>query len=260
MPSELEEFIQFSGYVVPVVILLATLLWGLLGLIRRRAPKMGQDLTVLLAYLFCVGTILHEAAHLCFCHLFGVPVVGVRFFFVDRFKVQEVPRRPYTPPPATASQFYRSSTGDWQYRPRDMDVVRIGGCVGIDQCDSPLAAFFVALAPLIINGLLFALLLFYYPFIEQTPYYPLAIYLLIAIPLGLQPSTADFAHIGATFKEHPGRGFLEYLIFFTMIGSLVALSGWLPTWGVLLVAFILFTFLVFVCRHRGGLTEAIPRD
>ena len=84
--SDLALLIQSCGFIIPVVIVLAYFFWGILKLVQRQNRKLGNELVVILSYLFCVGVVLHEAAHQAFCFVFGVRVQEVRFFFVERFK------------------------------------------------------------------------------------------------------------------------------------------------------------------------------
>lgn len=256
--SDLEAFIQFCCYVIPIVILLTSFLWGLLSHIKYRNHRIGTELKVILSYLFCFGVILHEVAHQCFCYLFGVQVRDVRYFFVQRFSPSRESNKSSVTSPAPMSEF---CSGEQGYQPPKGEVINIGGYVKILPPQSPLIAFFIATAPLFINGLFVALLLFYYPLIVQTPYYPLAIYLIIALALGVEPSKTDFLSFFYTFRVNCGRGFIEFLSLFLILGGLAIIAQYLPIWGILLIwGFILIIIMISCRRHTAkGRTPARMR-
>ncbi len=217
--------------ILPVVIFGSLILSAVLGHLAARSPS-GMQLAISISYILCAGVMVHEAAHRLFCAIFGVKVKETRYFYVDRKHTEE------------------------------QESVNIGGYVDIEEISSTTTGIFLGLAPLIINGLCVALLYYYGPLLMATVYYPLFVYLGIALSLGARPSGADLKLTTHAFKRAPGRGIFE-LILLCIVGVLLGylLSIQANVWVLISVGITCFIIIVMESRKRAGVTRQrfVPR-
>ena len=192
----------------------------------------GIQLMKVLSYVFCIGTIVHEVGHRLFCLIFGVEVRETRYFYAhhERTKKDAI----------------------------TTDRVKIGGHVTPKgEIHSVLVAMNIGIAPLIINGLLIALIYYYWPMLVANSLDWLAIYGAIALALGVKPSSGDLNYIYHTFKRNPGRNFAEILIFLTYCGVIAALVAFqIETWIILTIIVLTFFAAVSISRVRGKMKSA----
>lgn len=240
---DVQQYGEICLWVVPMVIIVSTFvrtLFSNLGHIKT----WGDHLWVLLQYVFCVGVVVHEASHQLFCKIFGVRVEKVKYFGIT-YKEVDGDKKDKGKSSRTA-EFMRSN---------GRKPVSAGGYVRpSEKIDSVSVSFFVGVAPLIINGLLVALIVYYAPILMETAYWELCVYLGIALGLGSRPSGADILFFLRTFKRNPGRGFLELLVFLCFGGVLyLFIAVWqVEVWIVLAAMLLFFTILVLQFRMKKG--------
>jgi len=222
MSSEFDiyAFGEVCLFVIPLVILIALLFSAFLSAVANHSPY-GMQLMLTLSYIFALGVVTHELAHRLFCALFGVKVKEMRLFKVTRRKMA------------------------------DLDYVSVGGYVDCEEIPSVIAALFMGFAPLIINGLLVALLVYYGPFIMTTQYYALAMYGGISLGLGVRLSKEDLLLWINILRKHPGRGVMEIICLFVFISLLYYLGVviQIPLWSTFSL-FLGFLLIVIVCNRR----------
>ena len=235
---DVQQYGEICLWTVPMVIILSTFISALLSRLGR-FKTWGPHLWVLLQYIFCIGVVVHEAAHQFFCKIFGVRVHEVKYFGIKYKEVNDDKKDKEKRSPTM--EFMRSSGR----RPVGVDAF-----VSRDRVDSVSVSFFIGIAPLIINGLLVALIVYYAPVLVETAYWELCVYLGIALGMGTRPSGADIILFLRTFKRNPGRGFLELLIFCLFGGVLyLFIAVWQVAAWVVLAAMLLF-FTIIVLQYR----------
>jgi hypothetical protein len=218
---DLHTFGEICLYILPLVIIFSLFLSAFLGHLASRS-QMGMQLVVMIGYLFCLGIVTHEASHRLFCALFGVKVRETRLFYVER------KRTPYG------------------------EVTQIGGYVDCEEITSLITSLFLGIAPLIINGLIVALLYYYWPIMGSTPYYGLLIFVGISLGIGARPSREDLTLWVQALKRAPRRGFAEVFILISSGGLIYALAAvWqVSVWVLLTVSFSLFIGFIMIGRKR----------
>jgi hypothetical protein len=218
---EFYAFGEICFYILPLVIFLSLLLSAFLGYLASRS-QMGMQLVVMVGYVFCLGIVTHEASHRLFCALFGVKVRETRLFYVER---------------------KRTSYGE---------SAQIGGYVDCEEITSLITCLFLGIAPLIINGLIVALLYYYWPLLGSTPYYGLLIFIGISLGIGARPSREDLTLWVQAFRHAPKRGFAEISILISSGGLVYALVAiWeVSVWVLLTVSFSLFIGFIMIGRIR----------
>jgi hypothetical protein len=223
MTYDIYAFGEVCLYVIPLAIFVSLFFNAVLSTIAKHSPS-GVQVTVLLSYLFAFGVIVHECAHRLFCTLFGVRVKATQYFGVSR---------------------QRSTSG--------AEHVSIGGYVECDEVTSVIVALFLGFAPLLINGLLIALLAFYGPLLAETDYVYLAFYAGISLVLGIRLSKEDALLWTTVLKKHFGRGFLEFLLLLAFGGLLYYLVGILQVelWITLTVVIAFPVLLALATRFRA---------
>ena len=206
--------------ILPMVIIISLLFSVLLSSLASHS-SYGMQLMLLLSYIFAFGVVTHELAHRLFCAIFGVKVKETQLFKVTRKK-----------------------TADQEY-------VSVGGWVDCEDVTSVIAALFLGFAPLIINGLLVALLVYYGPFIMTTEFYALAVYGGISLGLGARASKEDMLLWVSSLRKHPGRGFLELLCLILFGGTLYYVGSviQIPLWGTFSL-FLVFLIIVIAYNRR----------
>jgi hypothetical protein len=209
-----------------MVILFSIVFSALLTALASRSD-MGMHLTIALSYLFALGIVVHELAHRLFCGIFGVKVREMQLFKVTR-----------------------RHTENGQY-------LSVGGYVECEDIQSVIVALFLGFAPLIINGFLVGLLVYYGPILFETDYAALIIYAGIALGLGTRTSKEDMLLWVSALRKNPGRGFLEIIGLILFSGMLYYVIGVLqiPVWGTcsILLAFI----LIMVVLNRQKSTRGV---
>jgi len=203
-----------------MVIFLSIVLSAFLTALASRSD-IGMHLTLLLSYVFALGIVVHELAHRLFCAIFGVKVREMRLF-----------------------QVTRRQTADQQY-------LSVGGYVDCEDIHSVIVALFLGFAPLIVNGLLGGLLVYYGPMLMETVYTALIIYAGIALGLGTRTSKEDMLLWVGALRKNPGRGVLE-IIGLLLFGGLLyylidilQISAW-STCSILLA----FVLLIVVLNRQ----------
>ena len=208
-------------YVLPLVVFFSLLLSAFLGHLASRSAA-GLQVSVLVGYIFCLGIIAHEASHRLFCSLFGVKVRETKLFFVERKRTPE---------------------GEY---------AQIGGYVDCEEISSLITCLFLGIAPLIINGLIVALLYYYWPLLGTTPYYGLLIFVGISLGIGARPSKEDLTLWIQAVKRAPKRSILEFIMLISAGGLLYALLAiWQVNLWILLTASVsLFISFIIIGRMR----------
>jgi hypothetical protein len=181
MVFDIYAFGEVCVWVLPLTIFLAFFVTTFVMALASHG-SMGAQIAVLFNYIFCLGVIAHEGAHLAMCKVFGVEVKDVCFFRVER-KID-----------------------------KGRESLNIGGYVDTGEINSFIAGFFIAIAPLLISGLLFATIYYFGPFWLGTAWEPLLIYFGFALVLGAHPSKGDIKAWWATLQKYPGRGFFEFFL------------------------------------------------
>ena len=132
------------------------------------------------------GVMLHEAAHYIFCVATGVTVREVKFF--------------------------------------TMSTPGALGYVSHDEVESFLASILIALGPIILNGFVVSLILYFLPNLHEAIKY----YLIFAFTIGARPSNADLKNMFLPFSINRNRCFYEL---FAIIISFVP-AWFIATWNV----------------------------
>lgn len=227
MSYDIYAFGEVCLYVIPMAIFLSIFFNVFLGTFAKHSP-LGMRVIVLLSYLFAFGVIVHESAHRLFCALFGVRVRATQYFGVSH---------------------QRSTSGT--------DNVNIGGYVECEELNSVLVALFLGFAPLLINGLLIALLAFYGPLLAETAYMYVAIYAGISLVLGVRLSKEDAFLWTIVLRKHFGRGFLELLllsIFGVLLYYLIAILQvelWITLTAIIAFPMLIAVFSRFKAKRPG---------
>ena len=236
---DIQQYGEICLWTVPMVIIISTFVGAFFSRLGG-FKAWGNHLWVLLQYIFCVGVVVHEAAHQLFCKIFGVKVRKVKYFGITYEEVGGDKKEKGKSSPKV--EFMRSS---------GRVPVSAGGFVRPgEKVDSVSVSFFVGVAPLIINGLLVALIIYYGPILMETAYWGLFVYLGIALGMGIRPSRADIMFFLRTFKRNPGRGFLELIMFCIFGGFLYLLIAvWQVEAWIVLAAMLLF-FAILVLQYR----------
>jgi hypothetical protein len=195
-------FGQVCLYVIPIVIFFSIVFSAFLSSLASRSETW-IHLTLILSYLFAFGIVMHELSHRLFCALFGVKVRETQLFKVTRW-----------------------NTPEGQY-------LSVGGYVDCEDIQSVIVALFLGFAPLIINGLLVGLLVYYGPDLMATAYAPLIAYAGVALGLGTRTSKEDTLLWVGALRKSPGRGFLEIIGLMAFGGVLYYLvdTFQIPVWG-----------------------------
>ena len=214
MSFDFYVFWEICIFIIPIVMVFSLLFSAILGSVAQHSSS-GMQVMIFLSYLFALGVITHELAHRLFCALFGVKVTETKFFRVARNK-----------------------TAEGEY-------VSVGGYVNCAEIDSVSVALLLGFAPLLINGLLVAVLYYYGPVLATTDFYGIAIYLGISLALGTRVSKEDALLWVEALRRHPGRGILEIVGLFLFGGVLYFLVGFIqiPLWGTLSI---LLGFLIII--------------
>lgn len=210
---------------IPIVIFLSIFLTAVLKGFASHS-SYGMQVLVVFSYIFCVGVIVHEAAHRLMCKIFGVKVKETQYFKVERRRIQ------------------------------GREYANIGGYVKTEEVSSIITGLFLGVAPLIVNGLLVALLYYYNPVWMETEYYGLLIYLGIALALGARPSKTDLTLMWHAFQKHPGRGLLEIAFLCSFSGVIFFLMLYQFELWITLTVGIVF---VALCIIQGRNKLSTPR-
>ena len=218
MPDPI-TFGEICLYVLPLVIFSSLILWGFLGAIAQRS-SIGIQIITILSYIFCIGVILHESAHVLFSKVFGVPIKKIRYFYVEHTETPE-------------KEFFQA-----------------GGEVQLREINSVIAALFLGIAPLIINGILVALIFFYSPILAESPYYAIFIYLGIALGLNAHPSKEDLVLWLKAFKHSPKRAFFEICLML-ILGIILYVFAYIyqiPIWITITMSISFLLILILLAR------------
>ena len=217
MNFDVYAFSDICLQVIPIVIVLTLFVSVFLGTLAKRSAT-GAQIATLFSVLFCVGVIIHELAHQLMCKVFGVGIREIQYFGVSRTRIAG---REYT---------------------------NIGGHVDCEDVPSIIAGIALGIAPLLLNGILVALIYYYWPLLGETSYYGLFAYLGIALALGARPSKEDLAVWWHAFQKSPGRNLWEVLLLCILGGSLYYLvSANVELW---IICSALITFSV-ICVIQG---------
>lgn len=223
---DLYTFGDVCLHVIPIVVVLSLFISGFLGALARHS-KNGLQITIFFSYLVCVGVIVHELAHQLMCKLFGARIKGIQYFGVNR---QRIAGREYT---------------------------SIGGHVDCEEVPSIIAGMYLGLAPLLVNGLLIAIIYFYWPVLGETAYNWLFIYLGIALALGARPSKEDLTVWWHTFQKNLGRSFWELFLLCLFGGVLYCLIVYqVELWISLSVIIGFIVLSIIEGRAKSGMTQA----
>ncbi len=211
--------------VIPIVIFLTLMFTTFLSSFAHRS-SYGSQVVVLFSYIFCIGVIIHEAAHRLMCFLFRVEVDETRYFRVERKKI-----------------------GAKEY-------TNIGGYVRCKDVPSVIAGLSMGVAPLFVNGLLVTLLYYYYPSWTATAYEGLLIYLGIALAIGARPSGADLVLWFKILRKYPRRGFFELGILCIFGGVLLSLLiQQINPWIILAISLVFLFSCIMLGRRRPSSSD-----
>ena len=230
MSFDINVFAEICLYILPLVIFLSLIFSAILVSFARRFD-LGMQVLEVVGVIFCVGVVTHELAHRIFCWLFGVQVQETKLFKVTHRQ------------------------GPWG------ESVSIGGYVECDEIRSVTVALFIGFAPLVVNGLLVALLYYYGPSFAGTWFYPLGIYLGIALGLGMPTSKEDVSMWIHALKANPGRGILELFGLCCFGGAMFYLitTFQIPLWGTGLIMLSFIISMIIVGRSHTGSAKHVPR-
>ncbi|MFX1296440.1 MAG: metalloprotease family protein [Promethearchaeota archaeon] len=227
MIFDIYAFGEICFWVIPLVIFFSIIISAFLGSLSANS-SYGMQITVAFSYIFCIGIIVHEAAHRLMCAVFGVKVKETKYFYVDRKKIDGVE--------------YKTPMGYVKFK----------------DIDSVIASLLLGIAPLIVNGLLVALIFYYGPVLVETVYYGICIYLGISLAIGSCPSKEDLTLWYKVIKKNPGRGLLEFTILFIFGGVIYALIViWQVELWITLIVIISF-FIIFILQGRAK--SSVPRS
>jgi hypothetical protein len=224
MGFDINVFIEICLYILPLVIILSIIFSAILVSFARRFD-IGMQVMEVIGVIFCIGVVAHELAHRIFCGLLGVHVQETKLF---RVMHRQTP---------------------WG------ESVSIGGYVECEEIRSVIVALFIGFAPLLVNGLLVALLYYYGPAFAGTWYFPLIVYLGISLGLGMPTSKEDASMWIHALKRNPGRGILELIGLCCFGGVLFYLVTdlQLPLWGTSLIILSFIIGMIIVGRsHASG--------
>jgi hypothetical protein len=213
-------------YTIPAVIILSYVIEGIMSSLG------GSIIRTMFFYVFCISFIFHELAHWMMCKVFGVEVSKVVLFKVEK------------EPESHAMGFQ-------------------GYVLPKSPANSVLANLFISLGPLVINGLLVALIWYYYPAISESPWYPFCIYLGIGLAIGSMPSSQDMKTFFSCLRRSPGRGLLELvlLIIFLWVAYSSFVIWALDIWLIITIigGFVLFSILYARQLNRPQRRTVLPR-
>lgn len=227
-------FGEICMYVIPVLILTSMILNATL---RKLASHnlSGMQVFKLYNYLFFPAISIHELIHRLMCAFFGLEVEETVLFRAKSMHTDEG------------------------------ESFSAMGYVRMKDIHSVIAALFTGLSPLFVNAALLAVICYYYPLILSYAWYPLIIYLAVALCLGTRLSTEDLTLWSKVLKRHPKRGFLELLFFIcilSLIGAMVFVWQ-VDLWICGIAALICFTFCCILSRYHPHPAQpsrrAIPR-
>lgn len=140
----------------------------------------------LIVIICCPGVVLHEASHYLFIKLGGGAVLEAKFFTLS--DPEAVGKVTSTPP------------------------------------ESFLSNILIGIGPILINGLVVSLLVYFLPFLNEG----LAYYLIFAFTVGALPSNTDLINIFSSIRLGGGRAIFELFSLFISI-----IPAWLlATWNV----------------------------
>jgi len=219
-------------WIIPLVIFFSTFITAIIGSFAKRS-SYGVQIAIAFSYIFCIGVIVHEMAHQLMCHTFGVRVKELRYFRVEHKRTE------------------------------DGEYLNIGGYVNFEDVNSLITGIFLGIAPLLVNGILVALICYYAPVFETTSYYPLFIYLGFALGIGARPSKEDLLLWYQALRMNPGRGLLEFLLlcFFGGIVYALFLVWQVDLWISFTIIFLFIVFFIFQGRPKAGRSPSnyLPR-
>ncbi|MHA1266157.1 MAG: hypothetical protein ACTSRS_13070 [Candidatus Helarchaeota archaeon] len=265
MSFELQRFGEICITVIPLTLFITLIFHVILGQLtkpfggtqskagesnnRQRASRnIWMQLWVLIHYIFFLGTVIHEAGHYLCCKLFGIEVQEVRLFIPFQEGVQSLPQNSEEP---KAPDNHSAVGSSW-----------ITGYVKTKEITSFLGAIAVGIAPLILNGVLLSLLV-YFDFFVGTAYYGIALYITIALILGAKPSFNDWRLMGLAFRSNLSRAFLELFLLIGTLGVTFTLLSLytLVLWQVLLLFLINLAVIILAARFRRPIPakNKIPR-
>ena len=145
-----------------------------------------HGLSPIIIVLAIPGVVLHETAHYLFCIASGVEVKD--------------------------SKLYTFRTSG------------VLGYVAHEQVDSFIASIFISLGPIILNGFVVSLILYFLPNLHEGIKY----YLVFALVLGAEPSTTDLRNMFSPFNVDRNRSCFElFAIFISFIPA-----WFIATWNV----------------------------
>lgn len=232
MMFDIYAFGEICLWILPLVIFISIPISVVIGSFAKNS-SYGRQVVIFLGYIFCVGVIVHEAAHQMMCGVFGVDVKEVQYFRVEYKRTEK------------------------------NGHLDIGGRVNCGEINSVIAAIFLGLAPLIVNGLLVALIFYYSPILMETAYYPLFVYLGIALGMGARPSKEDLTLWYQVFKKSPERGVFELIFLFIFVGVNYAIvMVWqVELWITLTINITFLTLFIIQGRMRTSTTHVrhIPK-
>lgn len=217
MNDGISSFGEACLWILPLVIVFSIFLSAFFKGLAQHSDY-GKQIVVVLSYILCVGVVVHEAAHQLMCKIFNVKIREVRYFKVESERVG------------------------------DVEHTSIGGHVDCERVESLIVGLFLGFAPLLVNGLLVALIYYFSPVWMESEYHGVLIYLGVALALGARPSREDLALSFHTLQSRPGRAVIEILFLGVFGGVLCYLVAYqFELWITLTV---LATFIV-LCIVQG---------
>jgi len=223
---DVTSFTAICFWVIPVVLFFTIIIRAIISSLSQRY-ETGEFLAIFFSYLFCIGVIVHEAAHWFMCTLFNIPVKETVFFHIESNEIE------------------------------DTKITKIGGYILMGDVNSLIASIGIAIAPLIINGLLVAIIVYYWPLLKTSEFYGLFIFLGIALSIGAKPSKQDLAVLKQPFQLNPARSFLEgmSLVFLGILFYILLVIVQVTFWVTLLIVLSFCSLLIYQARAKVDPTK-----
>ncbi len=190
MTFEFYQFCETCFWVFPVTLMVSMIIVGILGALHNHSENT-MEIMIVLSYALFIGVVIHEAAHELFCKIYGIKVEEVQYFYLKKKR----------------GVFRKFVDGlGFNKLKEEKNPTR-----------SFLAAFSIAIAPIVVNGLSVALIIYFLPELMESPYYGIFLYLIIALMYGAQPSRQDLVFAGSIFQKNFSRGLIELFMLILFI-------------------------------------------
>jgi hypothetical protein len=229
MIFDVYEFGETCFWVFPVTLMVSMIIIGILGALHNHSEST-MEIMIILSYVLFIGVVIHEAAHELFCKIYGVKVEKVQYFYLKKKR-----------------GLFRKFVDGFGYNKLKEKK---------NPTRSFLAAFSIAIAPVVVNGLSVALIIYFLPNLMESPYYGIFIYLIIALMYGALPSRPDLAVAGSIFQKNFSRGLIELFMLIFVIGICF---GLLIVWqAALWISFSIIGVLIILLIRQGRAKSERP--